>query len=50
MGHKDIRLTPGPLRPGRRDDLKQRANDDVAARLIGTRDKRAMAADSEDGG
>jgi len=31
------------------DDLKQRAKD-VAARLMGTRHKRAMAADSEDGG
>ena len=41
MGHEDIRLTRG-LYAQAGDDLKQRANDDVAARLMGTRDKRAM--------
>ena len=46
MGHEDIRLTRG-LYAQAGDDLKQRANDAVAAQLIGTRDKRAMTADGD---
>ena len=41
MGHEDIRLTRG-LYAQAGDELKQRANDDIASRLLAARDKRAM--------
>jgi site-specific recombinase XerD len=44
MGHEDIRLTRG-LYAQAGDESKQRANDAVAAQLIGTRAKRAMEVD-----
>jgi integrase len=44
MGHEDITLTRG-LYAQAGDDLKQRANDEIATRLLGTRDKRAMEAE-----
>ena len=48
MGHEDIRLTRG-LYAQAGDELKQRANDAIAAHLFGnaTRDERSMKADSD---
>lgn len=46
MGHEDIRLTRG-LYAQAADDLKQRANDTVAAQLLASRDKRAMRDEQE---